>query len=143
MIALAALAVGWVAPAIQVFVGQKPVAYGKAQPLSTRRGFLIPLRETVEAMGGTFGYSVLGRRATIVQGQKRVSVALDGGLSRVDGVPRRLRNPPWISKGEVVVPPAFFSETMGVIVTTNARKNLVALYPRGAASATATKGKVP
>ena len=118
-------------PAFDVYVRDKKVAFGKAQPLRRGKLRLIPLRETVLAMGGSYTPGPIGRVVYLALGSRRVALALDGGESRVGGMPRALESRPWISRGEVVVPAGFFSEAMHVTVVTNPKQNLIRLFPSG------------
>lgn len=119
------------AGSFQVYIGDSRVEFKKAQPVRRGALFLVPLREVVEKLGGTLVYGPLRRQAFVVRGRNRVTLALDGGTSRIDGFPRVLKAAPWISKGEIVVPADFFSEAMRLAVAKNAKLGFVRIFPNG------------
>lgn len=116
---------------LRVYVGQSLVEYGKAQPVRRGRLLLIPLRETVEKMGGTVVRSPLGRRVFVTLGRRRVELSMNGGKSRLNGIPRVLKDAPWISRGEVVVPLGFFAHALGATTVDDRRRRVAQIVPRG------------
>lgn len=117
--------------AVEVYVGTKPVEFKTAQPVRKGSLMLIPLRETVEAMGGKVVDGPLRRRVYVTLGRRRVDLSMAGGRSWVNGIPRYVKTAPWISKGQVVVPARFFSDVLGAAMALDPRKGTVQIFPGG------------
>lgn len=117
-------------PAFSVYVGATPVKYGAAQPLRSGKRMLVPLRATVEALGGTV-QGPIRHRLYINLGRRRVELSLNGGKSRIDGILRTLKAAPWISRGEAVVPPSFFTEALRLAIVIDPKGGSVQIVPGG------------
>jgi photosystem II stability/assembly factor-like uncharacterized protein len=89
-----------------------------AAPVIMRSRTFLPIRAVAEALGGTVGWDVQTRTATVTLGIHRVSLQIGSSVAILDGVRRPIDSAdalvvPVIASGRTLLPVRFVAESLG------------------------------
>ena len=91
----------------------------EAAPLVVEGRSLVPLRFVAQSLGALVQWNAAERSATLVLGERTVTVTIDSRQALVDGRPVTLEVAPVIVNGRTLVPLRFVAESLGATVTYN------------------------
>lgn len=103
-------------PQIKVMVENKPVTFDA--PIIDRDGVtMVPLRNLVDAMGGTLRWDITRQTVTVWRASKRIDVTLNSRQGMVNGKTIQMDEAPFLNKGRLYAPLKFIAESSGYLVS--------------------------
>lgn len=105
-----------------VYVDGAKVNYD-VKPIVKDGTVLVPIRETLEAMGATVGWDQAENSIYVTKGRTKVKLTLDSDQSYINGQPKKLLTPPINYKNKIMIPLRFVGEAFGGSIDYNTHTN--------------------
>jgi len=99
---------------IRVSLNGNALRFGEQQPVIANGSLLLPLRELVDALGGTINWDATTRTVSLLVEDTKVALPIGKTTATVNGEQVTIRTPADILGGRTVVPVRFIVETLGM-----------------------------